>query len=117
MEEERIPPHKNYEEWGHTTTAVHHHPCAVVVVMTTTPTMTTMTMITMLMKCCGGPPMGWTLSSGQASVDHIVKSLKNRNKCCARFVADPTMCLSFQMIVDFFLLELRVTEFTEEEIR
>ena len=32
MEEERIPPHKNYEEWGHTTTAVHHHPCAVVVV-------------------------------------------------------------------------------------
>ena len=27
------------------------------------------------------------------------------------------MCLSFQMIVDFFLVELRMTEFSEEEIR
>ena len=36
---------------------------------------------------------------------------------CTRFVADPTMCLSFQMIVDFFLVELRMTEFSEEEIR
>lgn len=55
------------------------------------------------------------LKRSNPSLWAMVISLMDHNE--DRFIADPTMCLSFQMIVDFFLVELRMTEFSEEEIR